>query len=111
MPATGNVGDRRGRQADRLLNQPFIALLGPRWQPRVEHNRHIAAPAALVLPDDRTRQLSGRSPVNPAQAVAALPWTQAVVIAFAHASLRVPSLVADLFRLQQARPRRKQPAQ
>src|SRR5437763_13201770 len=101
----------RSGKADRQLSQPFVTLGGRGRKPRVEHERHLATAPPLVLPHDGPGELCRRAPVDPAQAVAALPWAEAIVISLADSALRMAALVAELLRLQQIAPRRQQAAQ
>src|SRR5436190_6580891 len=104
MAAARNIVKCRGREADGQFGEPLVALRRSQSKPRVEDNRHIAAAAALKLPHHRAGQLGGRSPVDPPQAVAALPGAEAVVVSLAHPALRMSPFIADLLRLQELGP-------
>src|SRR5947207_7116789 len=102
---------RRSGKADGQLRESFVALGRPGRQPGVENDCDLATAAALVLSHDRPRELCRRAPVDPPQAIAALPRAQAVIISLARSALRMPALIAELLGLQPIGPRWQQASQ
>src|SRR5438045_3501203 len=90
LPTTGHVTNGGRDEAYRQLEESFVGWRGLGRQPGIEHDRHVAALAAFKLADNRPAELGGRTPVDPPQAIPPLPGTQAVIVPFADAALRLP---------------------